>query len=149
MTHQRRLTIADDDGKHIMAAYVESDACGFEGADLSGLCAPLIRNLRGRSFGRAILYWANLHGADLSGCNFEAADLRGADLEDAILVGANLRNAKLGCDNLGGATHLKGADLTQAQLHGADLRGAMYDGRTTFPAGFDPQVAGCLDADTS
>lgn len=147
MTHKRRLAIVDDDGEHIMAVYVEPEANGFEGADLSGLSAPLIRNLRSRSFRRANLYWANLQAADLSGCDFEAADLRGAHLEDAVLVGANLRNAKLGRDNLGGSTHLEGADLTGAQLHGADLRGAMCNARTKFPDGFDPQVAGCLDAD--
>ena len=147
MTHKRRLAITDDDGEHIMAVYVEPEANDFEGADLSGLSAPLVRTLRGRSFKRAILYWANLQAADLSGCDFEAANLRGAHLQDAILVGANLRNAQLGRDNLGGSTHLEGADLTLAQQHGADFNGALYDARTKFPSGFDPQAAGCLDAE--
>lgn len=149
MTHKRRLAITDDDGEHILAVYVGPDANGFEGADLSGLSAPLIKNLRGTSFRRASLYWANLQAADLSGCNFESADLRGAALQDSLLVGANLRHAKLGLDNLGGCTHLEGADLTDAQLHGADLSGVKYDSRTKFPADFNPEQAGCCDADAS
>ncbi|WP_247537266.1 pentapeptide repeat-containing protein [Ralstonia pseudosolanacearum] len=138
MTHKRRLAITDDDGEHIKAVYVEPDASGFEGADLCGVCAPLIQNLRGVSFRHATLYWANLCGADLSGCDFEGADLSGAALQDARFVGANLRDAKLARDNLGGATKLQGADLTGAQLHGTDLRGAEYDDKTKFPVGFDP-----------
>lgn len=149
MTHKRRLAIADDDGQHIKAVYVEPEANGFEGADLSGLCAPSIQNLRGVSFRHAILYWANLCGADLSGCDFEGADLSGAALQEARFVGANLRGATLGRDNLGGATKLQGADLTGVQLHGADLRGAEYDDRTKFPAGFDPHAYGCVWVATS
>lgn len=144
MTLRRRLAITDDDGRHIKAVYVEPDAHGFEGADLSGLCAPYIQNLSGVCFRRAILYWANLCGADLSDCNFEGADLSGAALRDARLVGANLRDAKLGRDNLGGSTDLQGADLTGAQLHGADLNGAKYDDTTKFPLGFDPHSSGCI-----
>ena len=52
MTNKRRLAITDDDGEHIMAVYVEPNAQGFEGADLSGLSAPFIQNLRGASFRR-------------------------------------------------------------------------------------------------
>ena len=76
----------------------------------------------------AVLRWAVLHGADLSG-----ADLRGADLRWAVLHGANLRWADLrGADlsradlreaGLHGA-FLNGADLHGADLHGADLHGA-------------------------
>ena len=149
MTQKRRLAITDDDGEHIMAVYVEPNANGFEGADLSGLSAPLIKNLRGTSFRGATLYWANLQDADLSGCNFENADLSGAALQDSKLVGANLRNAKLGLDNLGGHTRLQGADLSGAQLHGADFRGAKYDSRTLFPTGFNPEQAGCIYAEAS
>ena len=147
MTHKRRLAILDDDGAHLMAVYVEPDANGFEGADLTGLSAPFITNLRGANFRKASMYWASLQAADLRGCNFEGADLRGASLQDANLVGANFRDAKLGLDNLGGHTQLQGADLTDAQLHGANLRGAKYNSRTKFPAGFDPRRAGCIDED--
>ena len=143
-THKRRLAIVDDDGTHIKAVYVESESIAFEGADLSGLAAPGIRNLRGISFRGAVLYWACLAGADLSGCNFEGADLRGATLEGASFVGANLRAAKLCRDNLGGTTNLRGADLTNADFLGADLTDAEYDERTKFPADFNPNKAGCL-----
>jgi uncharacterized protein YjbI with pentapeptide repeats len=149
MTHKKRLAIVDDDGEHISAVYVEPGANGFEGADLSGLSAPLIQNLRGTSFRHASLYWANLQAADLSGCDFEGADLRGAFLQDAKLVGANFRDAKLGFNALGGCSHLEGADLSGAQLHGADLRGAKYNSQTKFPGGFNPQLAGCIDAEGS
>ena len=117
-TQKRRLAIVDDDGTHIKAVYVEQEAIGFEGADLSGLAAPGIRNLRGVSFRGAVLYWACLVDADLSGCNFEEADLRGATLEGTKFAGANLRGAKLCRDNLGGTTNLRGADLTDADLYG-------------------------------
>ena len=146
-THKRRLAIVDDDGTHIKAVYVEPGTNGFEGADLSGLAAPGIRNLRGVSFRSAVLYWACLADADLSGCNFEGADLRGATLEGAKFVGANLRGAKLSRDNLGGMTNLRGADLTDADLLGANLTDAEYDDRTKFPAGFSPVSAGCLYVD--
>lgn len=147
--HKRRLEILDDDGNHLMAVYVEPDANGFDGADLSGLFAPGVRNLRGASFRRAILYWANLSDADLSSCDFAQADLRGAILSGARLGGANLAGAKLCRDNLGGTTKLQGADFAGANLDGTDLAGAEYDENTRFPAGFEPRDAGCLLAEAS
>jgi uncharacterized protein YjbI with pentapeptide repeats len=143
-THKKRLEICDDDGMHLMSVYVEPDANGFEGADLSGLGAPLIRSLRGVSFRKATLYWACLAEADLSGCNFEEADLRGATLTGALLVGANLRSAQLCRDNLGGPTQLQGADLTGADLSAANLEGAEYDSKTKFPSSFQPKREGCV-----
>jgi hypothetical protein len=148
-THKKRLAIADDYGEHIMAVYVEPDAKGFEGADLTGLAAIGIKNLRGTSFRRANLYWAVLQSADLNGCNFEEADLSGANLKDASLVGVNFRNAKLGRDNLGGSTELQGADMTNALLEGASLVGAEYDERTKFPEGFSPEGAGMVEKSAS
>jgi uncharacterized protein YjbI with pentapeptide repeats len=143
-TSKKLLKVCDDDGMHLMSVYVEPDANGFEGADLSGLGAPLIRGLRGVSFRKATLYWACLAEADLSGCNFEEADLRGATLTGALLVGANLRSAQLCKDNLGGATMLHGADLTGADLSAANLDGAEYDSKTKFPSGFQPKLEGCV-----
>jgi uncharacterized protein YjbI with pentapeptide repeats len=148
-THKKRLEICDDDGMHLMSVHVEPDANGFEGADLSGLGAPLIRGLRGASFRKATLYWACLAEADLSGCNFEEADLRGATLTGALLVGANLRSAQLCRDNLGGSTQLQGADLSGADLVGANLEGAEYDSQTKFPSGFQPKREGCILKDAS
>jgi Pentapeptide repeats (8 copies) len=145
VTHKRRLAIQDDKGEHIMAVYVEPDADGFEGADLSGLQALFVTNLRRTSFKGATLYWANLSGADFSGCNFEGANLVGASMQGGIFVGANFRNARLGLDNLGGSTKLQGADLTGADFVGADLKGAEYDAKTKFPLGLDPQSAGMVE----
>ena len=117
MTHKRRLTIQDDEGHHIMAVYVEPTANGFEGADLSGLQAAFVTNLRGTSFKGASLYWANFYRSDFSGCNFE-----GANLEKAHFEGRREADGKI--------------------LTGADLRGAFFDsatnldGATFFAAGF-------------
>jgi len=144
MTHKRRIAIQDDYGNHIMAVYVEPEAKGFEGADLSGLQASQVTNLRGTSFKGATLYWANLSRADFSGCDFERANLAGASMEEGVFVGANFQSARMGLDNLGGATRLQGADLTDAELRGADLRGAEYNAGTRFPRGFDPALAGMV-----
>ena len=149
MTHKRRLAIQDDDGEHIMAVYVEPDAHGFEGADLSGLQAIFITNLRGTSFKGASFYWANLVKADFSGCNFEGANLAGANMCEAKLVGTNFRNAFLGLDNLGGPTRLQGADLTDAVLEGANLTGAEYNSSTKFPGDFSPGIAGMVVKDAT
>ena len=130
-----------------MAVYVEPDAEGFEGADLSGLSALFVTNLRGTSFKGATLYWANLSNADFTGCNFEEANLAGATMRETKLVDACLRNAFLGLDNLGGPTRLQGADLTGAILDGAKLSGAEYDSSTKFPSGFSPTRAGMVAAD--
>lgn len=144
MTHKRRLSIQDDDGELIMTVYVELNANGFEGADLSGLQASFMKSLRGMNFKGATLYWANLRGSDLSGCNFQGADLAGANLAEAKLVGANLRNANLGRDNLGGSTKFQGADLTGAILEGATIGGAEYNEGTRFPPDFSPGAAGMV-----
>jgi hypothetical protein len=89
------------------------------------------------SVGAALLLWpygvarfhgrqANLRGALLIGGDLEDADLRGADL-----YGADLRGASL-----------SGADLTAADLRRAKLTGAIYDCRTRWPEGCDPQAHG-------
>jgi len=149
MTGKRRLTIEEDDGTHLMAVYVEVGGLDFDNADLSGLCAIGVNNLKGKSFRGAILYWANLSSSDVGSCDFENADFRGAVLLGTMLVGANLRGAKLGKDMLGGSTRIQGANFSSAQLHGADLQGALYDEYTIFPVGFIPESAGCVYAGSS
>jgi hypothetical protein len=74
---------------------------------------------------------ARLRGFNLSGTNLRRANLEAADLREANLAGADLRDA-----------NLRGADLTGASLTGADLTGAVYDSRTRWPAGIDPQSRG-------
>ena len=143
---QRRVSIADDYGRHIAALYLPFDSVDLENGNLEGLCANGISTLRGRSFAGSSLYWAMLEGSDLSGCNFEGADLRGANLERTLLTGANLRRANLGKDNLGGPTRLQGANLTDAVLNSCNLVGAEYDSDTRFPKGFNPDSAGMVAA---
>ena len=92
------------------------------GADLRG--ADLRdANLRGADLRDANLYGADLRDANLYGADLRGADLRDADLRDANLRGADLRGADLRDANLRDAD-LRGADLRGADLRGADLYGA-------------------------
>ena len=74
---------------------------------------------------------ANLQDANLQGAALSHANLRGADLGGALLQGAYLSLADL-----------RSADLQGANLSHANLQNAMYNGRTQFPANFDPTAAG-------
>jgi hypothetical protein len=90
----------------------------------------------------------NLRGAALSGADLQHASMRGAnlqrvDLHLADLGGADLRESDLRAGNLRGAD-LRGADLRDTQLRGADLSHCLYDGRTRWPAGFDPATEHAL-----
>ncbi len=127
-----RLSIQDGSGNHIKAAYVSVLGQDYEGADLSGLTYIDQKGLQGRCFRRAILYWANFTGSDLSGCDFRESDLRGAILTDTQLVNCDFRGAKLGTDNFGGIT----------EIDGANFEGSIYDDLTEFPSGFNPKLAG-------
>lgn len=99
-----------------------------------------------RNFEKAELGDANLQSLDLKGSNFSYADLskanligtnlRGCDLSFADLSEANLQNA-----DLRGAM-LFSANLRQANLQGTNLEKADYNRSTSFPADFDPIVAG-------
>jgi uncharacterized protein YjbI with pentapeptide repeats len=88
-------------------------------------------NMSKGSFVHATLKAANLTGAKLAQADLSGADLRDALLDDADLSGASLERADLRL------TSLKGATLT-----GADLTGALYDDKTVWPDGFDPDKAG-------
>jgi isoamylase len=95
---------------------------------------------------RAILDDANLHharlrSADLQGARLERVDLSEADLSHCSLEEANLRGANLQGARLNGAD-LRGAILDGADLLRADLRGALFDRRTVWPEGFEPEKAG-------
>jgi hypothetical protein len=97
----------------------------------------------------------DLRGASLRGGNFERARFRGTRLEGAKLEGAHLENARLRAADLKGAdlesapdlnlapAHLEGANLAGAHLEGAKLAGVVYDSRTRWPDGFDPEGARC------
>ena len=94
---------------------------------------------------------ANLEDANLRGAYLEGADLSHANLQDANLQGAALSHANLRSADLGGAllqgaylslADLRSANLSRANLSHANLQNAMYNGRTQFPANFDPTAAG-------
>jgi uncharacterized low-complexity proteins-like len=85
------------------------------------------------------------------------AHLEGADLEEAHLEGAVLDEAHLEGAHLKG-THLEGADLREANLEGVYfdydalrdkklLDGALYDEKTIFPKGFNPEEYGMILVD--
>jgi uncharacterized protein YjbI with pentapeptide repeats len=107
------------------------------------------------------LYEANLAGAVLRGADLESVVLSGAALSGADLRGAKLVRTRLVNADLAGAD-LTGACLREANLTGADLRGAVladadltrallagarYDGRTRWPACFDPAEQGARRVD--
>lgn len=85
----------------------------------------------GGSFVHAMMKGANLNGASLAG-----ADLTGADLRDSLIEGANLSGANLE------EADLRKASLKSSKLDGTRLQGAVFDAKTTWPAGFDPIKAG-------
>jgi uncharacterized protein YjbI with pentapeptide repeats len=86
---------------------------------------------------KAILYGANLSGADLRNANLGGAllyvaDVRGADLHGAYLCYADLRSANLTDANLCKAD-LRGADLRDANLYGANLSKTVLDPKAPMP----------------
>lgn len=91
-------------------------------ADLSGA------DLRGAWPPSAVLRYAILVKANLSG-----VDLRGVDLSNADLQGADLSKADLSRTNLEGA-----------RLEGTDLTGTKYNHTTIWPEGFDPKSRGAI-----
>ncbi len=95
--------------------------------------------LRGACLSEADLFGAQLVSADLRGADLGCANLSGADLRAADLSGANLRGADLS------DAMLDGADLRRADLTDADLEGTTFDGRTTWPDGYDAAAAGAID----
>ena len=100
--------------------------------------------------GEPYLQNADLSGVDLSGLDLTEANLRYADLRRAILTGTVLASAYLG------SVRLEGADLGDAVLRPEDhenpylvrpplprfLEDAVYDDRTRWPRGFDPDAYG-------
>jgi len=115
------------------------------GADLAG------ENLAGAEFESVILSGADLTEATLTRARLVRAQLVNARLSRADLTGATLREASLSGARLNGAV-LTNANLVGADLHGADLTaaqlaGARYDGRTRWPAGFDPREHGAVLVD--
>jgi Pentapeptide repeats (8 copies) len=102
----------------------------------------------------------NFQGFQLSGVNLGWSTLIDANFSNADLYGANLSGASLKYANLSGNTNLAFTDLSRADLTGADLRGAnleganlqgtilnntVYDEKTRFPKGFDPDTTEAIN----
>ncbi|MBE9170840.1 pentapeptide repeat-containing protein [Pleurocapsales cyanobacterium LEGE 06147] len=113
--------------KNADLSYADLRECCLNRADLSGA------NLTGANLAGADLARANLAGAKLI-----EANLNGACLSKAYLTGADLTKVNLRQGDLTG-TYLNGVDLGQA-----NLSGACYDDDTSFPANFNPVIAGML-----
>ncbi len=76
---------------------------------------------------KAVLYGANLSGADLQSAKLANADLQGMVLSQANFRHADLRGANLSAVNLSGAD-LRGANLKDANLANTNLLGAKLAG---------------------
>lgn len=108
-------------------------------------------DLRKSDLSEANLTSSGLYGADLREANlFKAvlvdADIARADLRGADLRGANLRGAKLQGSKLKGAL-LQGADLRATDLRHTKFSTAVYDEKTRWPEGFDPEKEGAVPAE--
>jgi uncharacterized protein YjbI with pentapeptide repeats len=112
----------------------------FNGANLRGA------NLRGAKGGLDNVGGStDFIGADLSGADLSRAEIGGADFTDAKLIGADLSGVNaVSAMPAHRTTRFEGADLSDARLAGARLAGAIYDERTIFPRGFDPDRAGMI-----
>ncbi|CAA9526905.1 MAG: hypothetical protein AVDCRST_MAG05-4053 [uncultured Rubrobacteraceae bacterium] len=163
---KRKLTRADVEAEIGQARRVGEESVGYinEG-----------QAYRSVEEGDPQLREADLSGVDLSNLGLEDAQLDLANLREAILDGAVLAGANLKRADLTGTTRTAGADLTgaylgSAVLAGADLswailrpedhenpylarpllprflEGAIYDDRTRWPHGFDPDAHGARRA---
>jgi uncharacterized protein YjbI with pentapeptide repeats len=91
--------------------------------------------------GEPIKLVVDADGARLEEINLEGAYLYVCGLKGADLSGANLRNTKLEVID-GRWARLFGTDLSGSQfIRGVLLTHALYDEKTKFPIGFDPQEA--------
>lgn len=130
-----------------LLSYTDLSFAGLGRADLRGA------TLFGTKLERANLSEANmikaiLFQADLSAATMFDTNLSEAALNEANLYGAGLRGANLSAADLTDAwlteADLRGANLHEANLTGTDLTGAVYDEETTWPKGFNPEVAGAI-----
>jgi len=148
LLERAQLQEASFDGANLQEAIL--DQAQLQGAILDGA------NLQG-----ARLEYARLQGASLNRANLQKANLDIAQLQEATLFNANLQGASLNRATLQGAS-LNDADLQGASLHRANLQGANFhgatldrvelqkalaDGRTIWPAGFDPLRVGIVLSD--
>ena len=126
----------------------------LEGANLEASnlhLADLRRvNLRGANLADANLSLANLYGSDLRGANLEGADLRGANLDRAQLFASSSESNPSVARFADSGTVVAAGDILSLVLESnhnsntlaVQLEGALFDLRTQFPSGFDPEKAG-------
>ncbi|WP_424939484.1 pentapeptide repeat-containing protein [Aliiroseovarius sp. S253] len=123
-TSARNASFADS-GLRLAQA---DNTTNFEGADLSGVYAPLFEAPE-----------ASFIGANLSGANFHASDLRGADFSNANLTGASFVFADLRGANLSGAV-LDGAHFVGSLLTDANIETARFSETNLLGAALDPDL---------
>lgn len=84
-------------------------------------------------------FWkADLSWAGLKKVNFRNSVLVEAKLDGSVFAGTDLTNARLE------RASLLGTDLRDAKLEGTRFAGAIYNDRTRFPLGFDPDERGLI-----
>jgi Pentapeptide repeats (8 copies) len=132
------LDLADTDLRRLELGHAELCGASLARSHLEG--ARLRHaHLDGTDLGGAALDQADLEHADLAEADLRAATLHGARLDGAVLTGARLEDASFE------GARLHGSDLRHAiGLQQASLQGAIADRATTWPPGFDAQVAGVV-----
>lgn len=128
-------------GRAELAGANLAEAC-LRGADLKDACLDGVFAL-GADFRHRKLtetFWV--------GTSFINATLKDAHLQDAIFAGASLkgvefRESLLYSTDFEGA-RLQGADLSKAHLEGSKFASAIFDSKTQWPPGFDPDANGAV-----
>lgn len=120
---------ADLDGVDLSYALYNSQTVWPDGFDhrRSGAIGPRAQ------LKQSDLRWMNFAGMELTGINFKEADLAFSNFAGADLSKASFRSA-----------NLAGADLRDVQYKNATFREALYDERTRWPDGFDPEKRGAI-----
>lgn len=106
--------------------------CDLSNANMKGVVlGPNVR------FFRVTLNEADFAGADLAGAEIDSVNFRGADFRDAKNIRSIRRSNFQRAD-------LRGADFSKVPQPFIEMEwdDAVYDAKTKFPAGFDPQANG-------
>ena len=96
----------------------------------------------GCRFDDAEIYDVLASGASFRAASFRGARFRGATLESCDFRLANLSDAAFVSNNLGGKCSIRGADLSTAKLDRAVFDACLFNSKTLFPPGFDPEREG-------
>lgn len=104
--------------------------CRFDGCRLSGC------DLRGIDFTDTSLYRVDVCDAMLTGCDFVDQRIHKVTFERSILTGVNFSGARL-----------ENVDFSHTDLTNTTWAGASFNSATTFPEGFDTDLAGLTFAE--